>query len=659
MSLPSARSLLLGLFVLAVAALLGGAVWTLVQPTDPVEPTPGGSGDLPYVKPPAPETPVKYSPEELSRDGGPKPSVIACFLTRRGPTPFQSLKRYDKVTLPATMMPGFAEVADYLNANGSRLTPIVYRVDQITESIVTNLGETTHSVVSSKAYLNPMDMRTVAYDITITSGGVPQRLVGHLHKRGVTVEIYRGGKLVDRNEIGLPAKMSILPVEIEFVHLWYKEKLAEGEARRDEAVRWSFFVPEVSGYVLLEVAPRGVEEISHQGKTHQCARYDVRVTSTKAREGVFSLQRMWFDINDDAMLRRMDFEAGVGPEDALVTERVSEAELDALHPLEILAPKLPERSFPYHMDQEYRWSVRARNKQLGRIQAKFRRQGADELGPAGLTAEASVQIDTGGSLRNETSLTRFDERHLPVFYKAQGVESVEQRAEYLVEALFDRGQVQTRLFRRLFPATPGSSAAHPERPAAEHGPEFERPNDAWGWLRPVPVTSAEEERLDQERERVQDQRVNRPLDPGTFVFDHHRIEQLAALACKLPLPPVPEGDRPGEIVYQKVGLYTVHRHQAGIVQFAIQAEPPPLKDPEHPEEDEAPGPRLFLAHSVNTLLPCSMLLAPDGRLLQLVSRYGTGEVIYTLDDPIMHARDAAARKLRGQEGPQLIRPPWF
>ncbi|MBE7463155.1 MAG: hypothetical protein HS116_06605 [Planctomycetes bacterium] len=653
--MASVRTVWVSALVLLSAGLLAAGLYALSSPaTPPADPEPEPA-ELPYPKPANP-LPKQYTPEELARDGGPSPRIIASFLTRRGPTPFQSLLRYDKVPVPIQQMPGWREVVAYLQIHGQEPPPVVFRVDQITESVVNNLGERAHSVISSKSFLHPSDPRTLAYDITITSGGIPQRMVGHLFKRGVMVEVYRGEQLADRNEIALPTKMSILPVEIEFIHLWQPATVKPGDT-----ARWSFFVPEVSGFVLLEAVFKGLEQISHGGQTHQCARYDVKTASTKSREGVFSRQRMWFDMASGIMLRRMDFEEGVDEEtEGLVTERVEPEELESLQALEIRAPELPQAPLPYELGKEYFWRVDARGQRLGRVHATFHAQEADKWGPAGLRAEAEVRVETGGSLRREKALTRYDEHGFPVFYKAQGEEAVESQADYVVEALFGEGRVRTHLFRHLHGAAAGSSAMHPETVHPNGTPlsPASAEHDAC-WLRPVPLSDDEEEKQEEQQERMQDQDVERPIDSGVFVFDHHRIEQLALLASRLPRPPAPKAGEAGEIKYQKVALYTVRRHQAGVLQFAIQAEPP-LPDPESGEILAEPdGPTLYLASSVSTLLPCTMLLGPDGRLLQLISRYGTGEVIYTLDDPIMRAREARAREQRGQEGPQLIRPPWF
>jgi hypothetical protein len=58
-------------------------------------------------------------------------------------------------------------------------------------------------------------------------------------------------------------------------------------------------------------------------------------------------------------------------------------------------------------------------------------------------------------------------------------------------------------------------------------------------------------------------------------------------------------------------------------------------------------------------MPSRSLLAPDGRLLQFRSQYGSQEIVYTLDDPIMRRRAERARHRPVQEGPVLIRPPWY
>jgi len=40
-------------------------------------------------------------------------------------------------------------------------------------------------------------------------------------------------------------------------------------------------------------------------------------------------------------------------------------------------------------------------------------------------------------------------------------------------------------------------------------------------------------------------------------------------------------------------------------------------------------------------------------------KYGSSDVTYTLDDPVMRHRAAAAKRKQLQEGPRIIRPPWW
>ena len=65
--------------------------------------------------------------------------------------------------------------------------------------------------------------------------------------------------------------------------------------------------------------------------------------------------------------------------------------------------------------------------------------------------------------------------------------------------------------------------------------------------------------------------MTRPLTPGSFLFDHNRLEQLAALAHRLPLPDLTKKDAP-HTIYQKAGLCFVRQNRAGVVLFEISPE---------------------------------------------------------------------------------------
>ena len=110
----------------------------------------------------------------------------------------------------------------------------------------------------------------------------------------------------------------------------------------------------------------------------------------------------------------------------------------------------------------------------------------------------------------------------------------------------------------------------------------------------------------------------------------------------------------------------MRQNLTGIPQFAIQPEyrapkqttselDPDLKSAETLPDD----PPLFVAGTSHSMMPCTMLLDAAGRLMQLNMKYGAHEIVFTLEDPVMQHREEKLRELRGQEGPVLIRPPWY
>ena len=68
---------------------------------------------------------------------------------------------------------------------------------------------------------------------------------------------------------------------------------------------------------------------------------------------------------------------------------------------------------------------------------------------------------------------------------------------------------------------------------------------------------------------------------------------------------------------------------------------------------------LVLAKVGGQPMPGQALLDASGRLLQWTTRCGTEEIVYTLDDPAMHRRERRGDRAPVQEGPLLIRPPWY
>ncbi len=606
-----------------------------------------------------------------------KPKIISCFVTRRGEVPYQRVIRYNKVAVPFASMPGAAEVAEALQLKGKRISPMVFRVDQETESVIDNLGLETRSQVSYKAYLDWYDGQVIAYDIASTSGGIPQRLLGRLSKKGVKVDILRGGRKVDLNEVTFPHDTSILPIEMEFVHDWYQV-----HSDYKKPVQWLFFVPEVFGFIRLIVYPPTLEHLPHRGSVHQCAKYEVVVTSTKAQEGVFSRQQMWFDMKTRALLRRVDLEPGNKASDEVMAERIDPKDIQELQPQIVRAPKMKLKKFPYILDRTLTYFVTSREKDLGFIRVRFSRQEKDASGPAGYLAHAEVELETGGSFRKETATTRYDEHFLPIQYVAKGEEAADQKADYEVDTRFKNGQVTLQMKRKVNPlkAETGAGAVDPEELGpplgfgAGEGPkpdQEKKPLPEGKWEPPLRHVALEDGQEDSPKPRFQDRTFQRPLSEGTFVYDFNRVEHLAAAVFSFPLPSgaVPVKGRPPE-AFQRLGLFLVRQNKAGVLFFTIRPEPTRV-----PEEDEwedgssgqgkgaDPGSsqpeRLFMVNATGALLPCTMLLDSRGRLVQLTTRFGSGEVTYTLDDPIMRMRQERARKRRGQEGPVLLKPPWY
>ncbi|MCY3018637.1 MAG: hypothetical protein NTW87_06355, partial [Planctomycetota bacterium] len=168
-------------------------------------------------------------------------------------------------------------------------------------------------------------------------------------------------------------------------------------------------------------------------------------------------------------------------------------------------------------------------------------------------------------------------------------------------------------------------------------------------------------------------RISRALSPGTQLFDFNRVEHLATLVYRFPLPPPGPVTAPGEkgekkqetkppIAYQKAALFAVRQNLCGVVLFEIKPEAQPgLTERQRRRQGATAGddPQLYVVTANNPMLPCRMLLTPDGRLLELALKHGSREVVYTLDDPIMRRRAERAKHKKLDDGPQLIRPPWW
>lgn len=591
------------------------------------------------------------------REGPGTPRVHTILTTRQGETTYQALVRYEPRPAPVSDVPGLLEVLGALAERGQRLPQHVFRIDQETETLLDNLGQSFRSVTSAHLFLNPADGKVIAYDLANSTGGQAQRFVGHLTRAGVTVEVCRGGEQVDRHELPFASRETFIPVEMEFIHQWYQSNV-EAQQKR-EPVRFSVFIPEVLSFVWLVARPLGDQVIPVRDANHECTRYDVRTISTQV-EGLQARQEMWFDKRSGLLMRREDFESALGPGDAPVTERANSRQLALVRARVVRPPELPEKTFPYQLGQDLAYHVRIGTGALGTLGFQFgRAPGAAEE----FSARAKVNLEARGALRHEAAETRFDRHWRPVYYRAEGDEAADAKARYKVEAKVGHGQVEVAIEREVEEFAAPAPAPAPGRPAASL--------ETAGWqdpLRRVPVN--EEEAKAQEQAgaapRTTRQALTRALSPGTFLFDFNRLEHLAVIAYRLPLPAPPAATKTDDgqppVAYQKAALYSVRQNSSGVVLFGIRPEPRTALTERQRRLEAAQGveePQLYVATATSPLLPCRMLLAPDGRLLELALKHGNQEVVYTLDDPIMRRRAERAKKQRLLEGPQLIRPPWW
>jgi len=653
-------ALMLGLLLAAVAALvLLGNRRIAPNETYPGDPDNPQTGNSPDGKSTPGASNGAFDPATRTLEEPPlNPKHIAiCYLTRKGGTPFQAHVRFLPQTTPVEAMPGFEDVEDALRREGERLPPTVAVMDHYSETRADVLGVKTRTLASYRTYLNVHDGRILAYDLGITVGGVPMRYIGFLSRKGVKVETYRGTARVEHREVDAPRGTLIMPQELEFIHYVFVRK-----PDRKDPLMASFFVPELMNFVTLVARPMGLESRPFRGVNRECAKYEVRVFAGQAREGASSLQLLWFDVRENTLLQRIDYQDGVPHTEYPHCERVDFSALEGLQPLLIRPPAdMPApRALPYALDHEYRYMVHSRGKMIGRIRLKFSNHQADRLGPAGYLSDATVELNITDDqsqalqgMRRELAQTRYDTALMPVAYFAQGEEAGDALAEYKLEATYRDGLFSLHQHRDV-------------RSSEGTEPQVLQVRSALDPLWGMPL-----ERIDLDNEppaifqpRAQDVTSSRPLSAGTFLYDFNRVEHLIALASRLPLPQVPEGKKPADVapVFQRAALFSIRRNQGAVALFSVRPEPRPERpqdDPELLSDLEEEGPPLCLATARCAALNCTLLLAPDGRLMQFSENYGSNEVIYTLDDPIMRRREANEKKLRGQEGPTLLRPPWF
>jgi hypothetical protein len=325
-------------------------------------------------------------------------------------------------------------------------------------------------------------------------------------------------------------------------------------------------------------------------------------------------------------------------------------------------PVLPEKPFPYLMDTELTYNVRARDSDVGRVRIRFEPVNKTDNGV--FVGHGSVNMSPGSHARHETAITFFDDKFNAIKYSAEGDEAGEVVAEYKLSALHRKNTIAVDMQRQL---KPRPVAGQPAETATDAGQE-DKPVPALvqEYKDPLKRVAIEEDDATSEElaalPPVTTFAHTRPLSDGTCLYDFNRLEHLAAIAYRFPMPPSPKDDQPVTSTYQKVGLYCVRQNRADIVQFEIRPEiKPKLTERQLRRLDprDRNEPQLYFATSTHSLLNCRMLLTGEGRILQLTINQGTGDVTYTLDDPIMNRRAELARKQRMQEGPQLLRPPWW
>lgn len=582
------------------------------------------------------------------------------LTTRKGDATYQGLIRYEPQLVPVSELPGLADLAQL-----TQLPSQIVRIDQETEMLIDNLGEPMRSITSSHLFLDPVNPHVIAYDIANTSGGAPQRFVGHLTRTGVSIEVYRGGEAVDRHEMPFSSRDTFIPVEFEFIHQWY---LANPESRAaKKPVTFSVFIPEVMSFLYLNCKPLADEVVPIKDSTYDCAHYDVTTISTQSVEPLTGRQQMWFDKRSGLMMKREDFEASLGPGDAPVTERGAFEHLGKLQELNVRPPPLPDKPFPYAFDQDFAYSVKVRDGDLGRLRFRFTQlPGAASNGPEPFAATASVSLDAKGASRHETAATRFNKNWLPRTYEASGDEfgDGDAKANYRVAAVLDKGEIGISLYREVEaspPPAPTPGNADPKTAAVPKPAAKDEWKDPLVRI-PLDDDDAKAQGAARDKATVTTQSLSRRLSTGTFLYDFNRIEHLAALAYRLTLPPVPKDGEPPQTLFQKAAIYAVRQNRCGVVQFEIKPEPKPVLTERQKMRLAAKDrnePPLFIASAASPMLPCRMLLTADGRLLELILKLGNNDVTYTLDDPIMRRRAERAKKQKLQEGPQLIRPPWW
>jgi len=590
--------------------------------------------------------------------------IHTVLTTRKGDTTYQGLIRYEPQLVSVAELPGRADLSQII-----QLPMQIVRIDQETEMIIDNLGEPMRSITSSHLYLDPINPHVIAYDIANTSGGAPQRFIGHLTRSGVSIDVYRGGENVDHHEMPFSSRDTFIPVEFEFIHQWY---LANPDSRAaKKPVTFSVFIPEVMSFLFLNCKPLADEVIPIKDSTYDCAHYDVTTISTQSVEPLTGRQQMWFDKRSGLMMKREDLESSLGPGDAPVTERGAFEHLGKLQELTVRPPVFSpqgEKPFPYPLDQDLVYSVKVHggDSDLGRLRFRFTQlAGKTADSKEQFAATASVSLDAKGASRHETAATKFNKAWLPRTYEASGEEYGEgdAKANYRVAAALDGGQIGISLFREIEASTPPAPSPSDTDPKKATVPKAGAEEEWKDPLVRIPLDDPDAAKnAPQTKQTATTQSLSRRLSTGTYLYDFNRIEHLAAMAFRLPLPPAPkEGEAP-QTLYQKAAIYSVRQNRCGVILFEIKPEPKPFlteRQKMRLSPKDRNEPQLFVANAASPMLPCRMLLTAEGRLLELILKLGNNDVTYTLDDPIMRRRAERAKKQKLQEGPQLIRPPWW
>ena len=631
----------------------------------------------------------------IGHQSGGERKIHTIFTTRKKEVTYQALIRYEPRTVNWDEAPGRADLMQLFARQGKDLPPVLRLIEQETEMLSQNLGEPLRFVTSIKYYLNPIDGRVLGYDMAQTTGAQSQRMVGHLTKSGLAIDVYRGGQLADRQDISF-VRDTFIPVEYEFMHQWFQQPANAVAAMRREPIKFSIFVPEAMMQVLLVIKPLEDERISVADATYWCSKYEVLTVSTQSSEGLFARQEMWFDKESGRIMRRQDFDASLDQADAPVTEREPYQRIDELKrlgELVIKPPVVPYKPADFLLDQDMDYSVTAsdKSKALGRLKLRFSRLGEnkqppfvpqDQVMPAECVyfSTGTVNMDTGGTLRDEVAVTLYDAKWNALAYETRGQEKAGAKRNYRIAALIGGGKLKYFSHRETIPELK-FAALHTAaligfdlgtRAAASSESEWRDP------LRRVPVSDDEVTAQQEEKApRLADQSWSRAFPDGTFISDFNRLEHLAVLACRFPLPPPPE--KPPVVVasegpvaapilpalkvaFQKAALYLIRQNRCAVLLFEIGNEHKPKlteRQIKRLSDEEKNEPPLFIASASAAMMPCRVLLDAQGRILELTMKYAGGDVNYTLDDPIMRRRAERARMQRIQEGPRLVRPPWY